>query len=251
MPMRIARRHATPACALLAAGALALPAQAAADTATAGVPTGGTPASSGGAGASPSARGIVLSAGPGALVGRTARVRGSVPTRLAGRAVLIELLNAGGSRTSVGRATANRSGNFSTRWRPNRGGRFTLRASVDGVDRTRSASASDTGQASVTVYPSAIATWYGPRGNRAERTACGVSLTKTTLGVAHRTLPCGTRVELYYSGRTITVPVIDRGPYANNALWDLTVATSDALNFTGPGIDRIGALVLRGAASRR
>ena len=53
----------------------------------------------------------------------------------------------------------------------------------------------------MTVYPSAIATWYGPRGARAERTACGVSLTQTTLGVAHRTLPCGTRVELYYRGR--------------------------------------------------
>ncbi len=42
-----------------------------------------------------------------------------------------------------------------------------------------------------------------------------------TVGVAHRTLPCGTRF-LYYDGRTIEVPVIDRGPYANGADWDLT-----------------------------
>ena len=46
------------------------------------------------------------------------------------------------------------------------------------------------------------------------------------------------------------MPVIDRGPYANNASWDLTVATSNALSFTSVGIDRIGALVLRGAAAR-
>jgi rare lipoprotein A (peptidoglycan hydrolase) len=43
--------------------------------------------------------------------------------------------------------------------------------------------------------------------------------------------------------------VIDRGPYANNASWDLTIATSDALNFTAVGVDRIGALVLRGRAT--
>jgi rare lipoprotein A (peptidoglycan hydrolase) len=40
--------------------------------------------------------------------------------------------------------------------------------------------------------------------------------------------------------------VIDRGPYANNASWDLTIATSNALNFTSVGVDRIGALILRG-----
>ena len=66
------------------------------------------------------------------------------------------------------------------------------------------------------------------------------------MGVAHRTLPCGTRVELFYAGRIVRVPVIDRGPYANNATWDLTVATAGALNFLDVGIDRIGALVLRG-----
>ncbi len=243
--MRLARRHSMLPCALLAAGTLALPARAAADTATAGVPTGGTAAPTGGA-AAPADGDVVLRSSPGALVNRTTRLRGSVPSRLRGRAVLIQLYNPNGTWSTVARTTSDGSGNYSVRWRSKRSGRFTLRASVDGAARSGASSATDTGQTRVTVYPSAIATWYGPRGTRAEQTACGVKLTKTTLGVAHRTLPCGTRVELYYRGQTITVPVIDRGPYANNASWDLTIAASDALNFTDVGLDRIGALVVRG-----
>ena len=42
----------------------------------------------------------------------------------------------------------------------------------------------------------------------------------------------GTRVALYYRGRTITVPVIDRGPYGP-ADYDLTGATARALHFDG------------------
>jgi rare lipoprotein A len=80
----------------------------------------------------------------------------------------------------------------------------------------------------VVVYRMAIATIYGP-GFWGSRTACGQILHKTTMGVAHRTLPCGTKVSLYYNGRTIVVPVIDRGPYANGADWDLTEATARAL----------------------
>ena len=243
--MRLAPRHSVLACALLAAGTLALPTRAAADTATAGVPTGGTAAPTGGA-AAPGGGDVVLRSSLGALVNRTTRLRGSVPSSLSGRTVLISRLNADGSWTIVARTTSDRNGNYSVRWRSTRSGRFTLRASVDGAVRAGATPAAATGETRVTVYPSAIATWYGPRGARAEQTACGVRLTRTTLGVAHRTLPCGTRVELYYGGRTITVPVIDRGPYANNASWDLTVATSDALKFTSVGLDRIGALVLRG-----
>ena len=54
-------------------------------------------------------------------------------------------------------------------------------------------------------------------------------LTRATLGVASRTLRCGTRVAVFYQGRELTVPVIDRGPFANDASWDLTMATARAL----------------------
>ena len=57
-----------------------------------------------------------------------------------------------------------------------------------------------------------MATWYGP-GFYGRRTACGVKMSRTLLGVAHKTLPCGTQVAVLYKGRRITVPVVDRGPF--------------------------------------
>ncbi len=92
-----------------------------------------------------------------------------------------------------------------------------------------------------TVFRYAVATWYGP-GFFGSTTACGEVLHQNTQGVANRTLPCGTRVDIYYHGRTITVPVIDRGPYANGADWDLTEATASAIGMTGT--DTIAAVSL-------
>jgi hypothetical protein len=74
------------------------------------------------------------------------------------------------------------------------------------------------------------ATWYGP-GFWGNETACGQTLKRGTVGVAHRTLPCGSKVVLRYKGRYMKAKVIDRGPYANGAKWDLTEATADALRF--------------------
>jgi rare lipoprotein A (peptidoglycan hydrolase) len=82
--------------------------------------------------------------------------------------------------------------------------------------------------ASAADYRPVRATWYGP-GFFGHRTACGRRLTRTTLGVAHKRLPCGTRVALRYHGRTVVVPVIDRGPYARGIDYDLTYATARRL----------------------
>jgi hypothetical protein len=57
--------------------------------------------------------------------------------------------------------------------------------------------------------------WYGP-GFYGNNGACGMvpgGLTPDTVGVAHRTLPCGTKVTFRYNGVTVTTQVIDRGPY--------------------------------------
>ena len=56
-----------------------------------------------------------------------------------------------------------------------------------------------------------------------------------TLGVANKTLPCGTKVKLRYHGRSVTVPVIDRGPYVAGRDYDLTEATKERLGFPGVG----------------
>ncbi len=74
----------------------------------------------------------------------------------------------------------------------------------------------------------AIATWFGP-GFYGQHTACGQLLTPATVGVAHRTLPCGTLVSVRYRGRRLTLPVIDRGPYGSGAEWDLTSEAARAL----------------------
>lgn len=71
-----------------------------------------------------------------------------------------------------------------------------------------------------------IVTWYGP-GFYGNRTACGVRYTRRIVGVAHRTLPCGTLVEFKWHGITATAPVIDRGPFASSDyVFDFSAALS-------------------------
>lgn len=81
------------------------------------------------------------------------------------------------------------------------------------------------------VYRLVEVSWYGGSGSL----ACGGLLTSSTMGVANKTLPCGTRVTLRYHGRTVRVRVIDRGPYVAGREYDLTEATARALGFEGVG----------------
>jgi rare lipoprotein A len=127
----------------------------------------------------------------------------------------------------VAKPTTNSKGRFRTSWRPRAVGQFEIRALLTGSDAPQQAS-------SVTVYREAGASYYGP-GLYGRRTACGQTLTSSTLGVAHKTLPCGTRVAFYYRGNHITVRVIDRGPYVAGREWDLTEATKNRLHFGSTG----------------
>ena len=82
--------------------------------------------------------------------------------------------------------------------------------------------------------------WYGP-GFYGNGGACGMipgGLTKETVGVAHRTLPCGTWVTFRYNGVTVRTQVIDRGPYVKGRIWDMTHGLCVLLNhcFTGGGV---------------
>jgi rare lipoprotein A len=82
-----------------------------------------------------------------------------------------------------------------------------------------------------TIHTTGIATWFGP-GFYGKQTACGQTLTPGVVGVANRTLPCGTLVKVTYKGHSLTVPVLDRGPYAHGADWDLTSGAAQALDIT-------------------
>jgi rare lipoprotein A (peptidoglycan hydrolase) len=94
------------------------------------------------------------------------------------------------------------------------------------------------------------ATWYGP-GFYGKQTACGGTLTPDTLGVAHKSLPCGTPVTFYYGGRFLTVKVIDRGPFGDGSSWDLTEAAAKRLGLEHSDSVRSAHLRLGAAATRR
>ncbi len=91
------------------------------------------------------------------------------------------------------------------------------------------ASAPTSASAPGKVHTTGVATWFGP-GFYGQKTACGQTLTPGVVGVANRTLPCGTLVKVSYKGHILTVPVLDRGPYSNiGADWDLTAGAAEAL----------------------
>jgi hypothetical protein len=122
-------------------------------------------------------------------------------------------------------------GTFALRWSPGRTGNYSVRAYGLHDSGTRgSASAARR----LTSYRFAGASYYGP-GLYGNGVACGGTLMPGTLGVAHKTLPCGTEVKLRYHGRSVTVPVIDRGPYVAGRDYDLTEATKVKLGFPGVG----------------
>jgi hypothetical protein len=85
---------------------------------------------------------------------------------------------------------------------------------------SRGAGSTDAGRGG---WRTSASSWYGP-GLYGNGTACGQTLTKGLVGVAHKTLPCGTVVEFRNpaNGRVVSAQVVDRGPYVAGRTWDLT-----------------------------
>jgi rare lipoprotein A (peptidoglycan hydrolase) len=113
-------------------------------------------------------------------------------------------------------------------------------SAVPGATSSPEPTAQPSSSLSWTVYKSA--TWYGP-GFWGRSTACGSVLTKTTIGVAHRKLPCGTHVTFSFGGRSVTATVIDRGPFRKGYAWDLTKKTAKRVGFLAVGSGPIQATV--------
>jgi rare lipoprotein A (peptidoglycan hydrolase) len=118
-------------------------------------------------------------------------------------------------------------------------GAVSAQASTGGASSyTAFGGSSPEGQAIVfSPMKTAGASWYGP-GLWGHKTACGQTLRPETLGVANKTLPCGTTVKFVYHGHALITQVIDRGPYVKGRAWDLTAAASEALGFEGVGLLR-------------
>ena len=183
--------------AALVAAVLALPAAAAASD-------GGTSGNAGGGAtyySTPSSGGeISLKVASGAWLGRAIRIRGR-SADLAGRTVAIERRRSHRSGwVPVASVPVDGDGRFATRWTPGSAGRHQLRAVPAGASSASADARAASAVRRVIVYGQVTSTWYGP-GFYGNRTACGQRLTRSTLGVAHRTLPCGTKVALRVNGR--------------------------------------------------
>jgi rare lipoprotein A len=165
------------------------------------------------------------------LAGHRASVTGTLLEArrpgLAGQPVALQALGDHGWRT-LARASTGARGTFRLSYAPHRLGSEWVRLRFAG---NASELASQRRLGRLNVYRVAEASWYGGGGSL----ACGGELTSTTMGVANKTLPCGTLVTLRYDGRTVRVPVVDRGPYVAGREFDLTEATKDALGFGGVG----------------
>jgi hypothetical protein len=178
----------------------------------------------------------LLSAAP-ALSGTPTTFTGTLGVAAAGRVVAIQGLGPRRVWVTLARARADADGRFSARWTSRVAGRWQVRAIALGGTAAGGLAEPPTG--TVTVYRGAGATWYDLSGSR---TSCGVRLRKSTMGVAHRTLPCGTLVEITWGGKVVTVPVIDRGPFGRGLHYDLTYAAAKKLGFLEAGRVRVGVL---------
>jgi rare lipoprotein A len=161
------------------------------------------------------------------LAGNGVAVRGKM--RPSGRhRVKLVFRGAGGGVRGV---TTRADGTFALRWAPERIGSYAVRAYLV---HDRRIAASHSSARRLTSYRLAGASYYGP-GIFGNGVACGGTLLPGTMGVANKTLPCGTKVKLRYHGRSVTVPVIDRGPYVAGRDYDLTWAVKLKLGFPGVG----------------
>ena len=85
-----------------------------------------------------------------------------------------------------------------------------------------------------------VASWYGP-GFHGRTTASGERFDQNDLTAAHRKLPLGSEVRVtnLENGRTITVEINDRGPYAKGRVLDLSKAAARKLGMVEDGVAKV------------
>ena len=119
------------------------------------------------------------------------------------------------------------TGHYRLRHRPRAASSARVRVRVAGTSATRSLGR-------LNAYRRASASWYGP-GLYGNHLACGGRLSDSVRGVAHKSLPCGTRVTLRKGDRIVRARVVDRGPFVAGREFDLTPAVKRALGFGSTG----------------
>jgi len=158
------------------------------------------------------------------MAGRRASVAGTIAPGDAGRRVSLQK-HRGSHWSTVARAVTGAGGRFRVSYRPPRPQSASLRI-VSGGHRERIGR--------LNAYRRATVSWYGP-GLYGNKLGCGGRLTPSTIGVANKSLPCGTRLTLRKGGHIVRARVVDRGPYVGGREFDLTSATRQRLHFSGVG----------------
>ncbi len=169
----------------------------------------------------------VLSRRTHVRAGRPVRVAGRVRPAVAGRLVVLQRVR-GHRWVTIDRAHTTARGRYVLRYR--------TRASLSAPLRVRVARAPGATRRTrrigrIEAFRPALASWYG----EGQALACGGHMTPNMMGVAHKSLPCGTRITVRYRGRQVRVRVVDRGPYSGAREFDLGPGVRSALHFDGVG----------------
>ncbi|MGX6447306.1 septal ring lytic transglycosylase RlpA family protein, partial [Patulibacter sp. S7RM1-6] len=165
------------------------------------------------------------------LVGRSAVYAGRVAHAVAGQRVRLEVRSRGRWHVAD-RDTVGAKGRFRVATKIARVGDRAARLRI--VAREDVSRGATERVRRVHGFRRAFASYYGP-GLYGGALACGGRLTPGTIGVAHKTLPCGTKLTLRLGGRQVAARVVDRGPYVGGREFDLTAATKVRLGFGSTG----------------
>lgn len=129
------------------------------------------------------------------------------------------------------RTRTSKGGGFKVEWKAAKTGENTVRVRAEG-DRIAAGSGDKAGK--VAVLRPAAASYYGP-GLYGNPMACGGTLQPGTVGVAHKSLPCGTKLVVAHGNRSVKTEVVDRGPYVGGREFDLTEALRNKIGFGSTG----------------
>lgn len=157
--------------------------------------------------------------------GETVAIKGNVQPAGTSRKVTVRV----GGETL--RTKTSKGGGFKVKWDAEDTGERTVRVRAES---NRIAAGSGDKAGKVAVLRPALASWYGP-GLFGNPMACGGTLQGDTVGVAHKSLPCGTKLIVAYKGRSVKTEVVDRGPYSGAREFDLTQALKEKLDFVDVG----------------
>lgn len=168
---------------------------------------------------------------PRSVAGDGIRVRGKVSGIGRSNAKVFLTVRRSGTKTwkrvAVGKIRGGKK--FALGWRGSRPGTYAVR-----LRAVKGSGADSASLGRSYVFRRSHASYYGP-GLYGGALACGGRLSPSTVGVAHKTLRCGTKVTFNYGRRTVTARVIDRGPFIAGRDWDLTAALKRKLGFGSTG----------------